>query len=63
MEVTVESGVAVESMAAMETWAPVPASMAPVAHCVAWRYWNDKECHRQEGCCNYPSHCPNPAEK
>ena len=66
MEVTVESGVpvksgvAVESVAAMKTLAPVPASMAPVAHCVAWRYWDYKECHCQEGCCHYPSHCLTP---
>src|SRR5262249_9797436 len=52
--------VSVETVAAMETLASVPASMAPLAHCVAWRYWNYKECHCQEGNCRCSSHCLTP---
>ncbi len=53
--VPVESVAPVESMP-METMAAVAASMAPVAHWVAWRGRNDKERNYQEGD-RYSSHC------
>src|SRR5262245_24703371 len=43
--VPVKSGMAVESVTAMETLAPVPASMAPVAPCVGGRCRNENECN------------------
>jgi len=48
--------VSVETVASMETMAPVAASMATTAHCIARRVPSEKECNSQEGD-YYSSHC------